>query len=250
MNEWLRCLIIALLNISEHFRQRELISKSPNVQNINSPLYQHTTLHFENIFFLLQHMLRSPCSYATTYSYLFQVPLLSISKQLDLANQFDCLLTEKQVASTDIPTVSQQSLFLNLNLNNSYSDQFIKLYLDFYLKLLSSFSYEPKYRRQFLFINTNTTSTDQTELNFLEQDQSQQLKSSQWELIDSDGDLETIEQTLIDISEDDVVKLYYQIPFNGIFSFLWSYLNFQNESNNVRKNKRTIQNNLILLFFI
>ena len=39
---------------------------------------------------------------------------------------------------------------------------------------------------------------------------------------------------LIDLSEDDLVKLYYQIPFNAIFSFLWSYLSFQSELKNAK----------------
>jgi len=224
-----------LLNTSEHFRQQEITSKSPNVQTTNTPLYQQTSLHFDNLFFLLQHLLRSPCTYATAYSYLFQVPLLSSFRQVNLAAQFDFLLTDKQVGSSETNPVPQQNLFFSLNLNNSQSDQLIKLYLDFYLKLFASFSYEPKYRRQFLFINVETTGINQAPQDLFGREQERESKSPQWELIDSDGDLETLEQTLVDLSEDDLVKLYYQIPFNGIFSFLWSYLIFQNESKEVRE---------------
>lgn len=226
LQEWLRILSIILLNQSEWWRQHFISDKSPNLQQTNSSLYQYTHIHFENLFFLLQHFLRSPESYATNFSYLIQVPLLAV-KQTSLIADLDSVLTDLPGVENFSDINRAQNLFLNLNLNSSQSDPLIKIYFDFYLKFLASFSYEPKYRKHFLFIysadNKNQESNCQTDKG------SNIPQSPIWELIDSDGDTETLEQSLIDMSEDDLIKLYYQIPFNGIFSFLWSYLSFQKE---------------------
>ena len=223
LQEWLKILLIVLLNLSDHWRQASLLSKSMNLQQAGSPLYQYAHIHFDNLSFLMQHLLRAPDTYATNFSYLFQIPLLEI-KSNTLISDLDFVLTEAATVAITNPSSSslkQEDLFMNLNLSSSQSDPLIRLYFDFYLKLFAGFSYEPKYRRQFLFINLSKSGEGRS--------QSNEAKSTQWELIDSDGDLESLEQSLVDLSEDDLIKLYYQIPLNKIFAFLWSYLGLQKE---------------------
>ena len=124
---------------------------------------------------------------------------------------------------------NQLNIFKNLSLNTSQSDPLVNMYFDFYLRLFASFSYDIKYRRQFLFVNSKAgaklnsskMNTQKNGMGDVETDE------SNWQLIDLDGDLETIESVLVEISEDDLIKLYYQIPFNNIYSFLWFYLKNQ-----------------------
>ena len=155
------------------------------------------------------------------------MPLLAV-KQTPLIADLDSILTDLPGVENFSDLNRAQNLFLNLNLNTSQSDPLIKIYFDFYLKLIASFSYEPKYRKHFLLIYSAENNKPQ-EINSQKDEEQKQPNSPIWELIDSDGDTETLEQSLIDMSEDDLIKLYYQIPFNGIFSFLWSYLSFQKE---------------------
>ena len=202
VTEWLKILCCLLVNESETKRYNSLL-------NYNNNLFlQYSNFHFENTFFLIQHLLRSPDQYALNFSYLFQFPLL-------------------------LPITDSENLkaFKFLCLNSPQSDSLIHLYFDNYLKLFASFSYEVKYRSQFLFF-TNKKSNNGT-LSRLNDDQNVKnlatsSNSSNWQLVDLDGDLENIESVIVELKEDDLIKLYYQIPFNSIYSFLWNYLIYQN----------------------
>lgn len=248
---WLRTLIILLLNQSDLWLQQSLATKqlsstnqpqAQQQQQRQSParLYQLTSIHFENLFFLVQHLLRSPDTFATNFSYLLQVPLLTL-KPVPFNSDLEFILTDAAecLETGDQSNQRIHNLFINLNLNSSQSDPLINIYFDFYLKLFAGFSYEPKYRRHFLGITFDSKlSKNQQDLDSDGiAEATGAVKSPTWELIDSDGDLESLEQMLIDLSEDDLIKLYYQIPFNGLFSFLWSYLSFQSELKNVSISK-------------
>ena len=178
-----------------------------NDSNISSNHQQlfisFSNLHFDNIFFILQHLLRSPDSYPTKFSYLFQIPLI-------------------------------ESTANKLSLNTSQSDSLVNMYFDFYLKLFASFSYDIKYRRQFLFFNSKFTMPKSlsSDASATPKEDTKVRDECNWEIIDLDGDLETAESVLVDISEDDLIKLYYQIPFNSIYNFLWSYLKNQSSQAN------------------
>jgi hypothetical protein len=205
VTEWLKVLCCLLINESENKRYNSLI-------NYNSNLFiQYSNFHFENTFFLIQHLLRSPNQYIVNYSYLFQFPLLL------------------PISGSDY-----LQIFKFLGLNNPQSDSLIHLYFDNYLKLFASFSYDVKYRSQFLFVNTNAKNKKFNKENsnsnrfYDEQDVNSLEASSNWQLVDLDGDLESIESVIVELKEDDLIKLYYQIPFNSIYSFLWDYLTFQN----------------------
>lgn len=216
-----------------------------NNNNINSSLiFQYSNIHFENVYYLLQHYLHSPDTYATNFSYLLQVPLFLVDTNAfnSIKHQLDTILKINSTSDSNKQNNQQQqhqsvnktqqqhyNLFQNLNLNSSQSDLLVKIYFDFYLKLFALFSYQVKYRKQFLFINFDQAQKFE---NFMKLETDDSLTTTttaknNWELIDQDGDAESLEQTLIDISEDDLIKLYYQIPFNSIFSFLWAYLSFQ-----------------------
>jgi hypothetical protein len=185
---------------------RKSLQEKLNDSNVSSNQQQlfssFSSLHFDNTFFILQHLLRSPDSYPTKFSYLLQIPLI----------------------------VDSSSSNNKLSLNTSQSDSLINLYFDFYLKLFASFSYDIKYRRQFLFVNKKFTmpkSSSSSGCTATKEETNNNNNECNWEIIDLDGDLETAESILVDISEDDLIMLYYQIPFNSIYAFLWSYLKKQ-----------------------
>jgi hypothetical protein len=198
IEEWFKSLSCLLLNQSEAYRSdllaKLMTSADQQQQQQQQLFFSFSSLHFDNIFFLLQHLLRSPQTYPSKFSYLLQVPLIF----------------SKANATTQ--------LFSNLQMNSSQSDSLANLYFDFYLKVLASFSYDIKYRKQFLFFNTNKLNTAQ-----------QQQKENNFEMVDLEGDLESVESVLVEISEDDLIQLYYQIPFSSIYSFLWHCLKSQSE---------------------
>jgi hypothetical protein len=210
IHEWIYTFVLLTLSQSERRRCKNLTLST----NIAIVVSQN---HFENILFILQHILRSPESYAMKYSYYLQVPLLLIDlntgEELVDPVQIDRMLTE-------------------LDLLSPQSDMLVNCYFDFYLKLLSSFSYEIKHRQQFLFIDKNSSSnvvgSDATETN--------SNAMNNWQFVDLDGDIESIEQLYIQISEDDLMKLYYQIPFNAILRFLNHYFHFQQSAGKVSNN--------------
>ena len=103
---------------------------------------------------------------------------------------------------------SDASLFKNLNLNASQSDPLVNMYFDFYLKCLASFSYEIKYRRHFLFVNSKT----------IPKRSLSSEEGASWQLIDLEGDVESVESVLVDISEDDLVR-YENFVHIWLFSF-------------------------------
>ena len=218
IEEWFKVLSCLLLNQSELYRSN-LLEKlnDSNISSNQQLFFSFSNLHFDNIFFILQHLLRSPESYPTKFSYLLQLPLIFSNES------------------------NQLNIFKNLNLNTSQSDPLVNMYFDFYLKLFASFSYDIKYRRQFLFVNSKAglkssvlkkTSTDSVDGSGVGVD----TDESNWQLIDLDGDLESVESVLIEISEDDLIKLYYQLPFNNIYSFLWFYLKNQTNETPIMPN--------------
>ena len=130
---------------------------------------------------------------------------------------------------------------LKLNLNSSQSDPLINTYFDFYLKLFALFGHDIKYRKQFIFLASQPSSSaaanEQARSAFESasmapislSENTEYSSLTNWQLVDQDGDLESPEQLFVEISEDDLVKLYYQFPFNHLYSFLWQYLKFQAE---------------------
>lgn len=194
LKEWIKSLACLFLNKSDLNRLETLKS----AQSTNS-IFKFSTLHFENLFFILQHLLRSTES--LKFSYLIQIPFLS----LETANE-------------------NVLMYKLINLNNSKSDQIINLYFDYYLKIIASFSYEIKFRKEFLGL-TNKLIENYKFKSKTEPEQEQ----NNWQFIDLEGETESIESILVDINEDDLIKLYYQIPFNSLFSFLWFYLEYQSD---------------------
>lgn len=252
IEEWLQLFIIVLTNQSEYMRQNSMLSnQQQQLLNSSSLIFQYSNIHFENIFYLVQHFLHSPESFSISFSYLFQVPLFlidsnafnSIRQHLDLILSMqpsNTIQENSKLSGQKSQYQQQQNLFLNLNLNSSQSDLLIKIYFDFYLKLFALFSYQIKYRKEFLFINLESRDKYNQFINKMETDESLTNNSS-WELIDQDGDFESLEQSLIDISEDHLIKLYYQVPFNSIFTFLWSYLSYQIKPPSSANEKRKVQ---------
>ena len=219
--EWLRLLVTVLLSESEHRRCNSILTHPASLLSISN-------IHFDNIFFTLNHLLRCPESYAMNFSNFLQIPLLIIDSATQKTTEsLDLILNNSP--NSNQPTIenNKRNLFITLNLNSSYSDPLVNTYLDFYLKLIAVFAYEVKYRSQFLFVDVQRRETTGESL------------QSHWELVDSDGDLESVEQALVDISEDDLVKLYYQIPFNAVYSFLWSYLRHQDDQTRPETNLKS-----------
>ena len=185
----------------------EKLNDSNLASNHQQLFISFSNLHFENIYFLLQHLLRSPDSYPTKFCYLLQIPIIELSAK-------------------------------KLSLNTSQSDSLVNMHFDFYLKLFASFSYDIKYRRQFLFVNSKFTLTKSLSSDLA----SSKKEECNWEIIDLDGDLETAESVLVEISEDDLIKLYYQIPFNSIYAFLWNYLKNQSSQTNTNASSSSSNN--------
>jgi hypothetical protein len=236
--EWLKSLCGLLLNQSEQSRIESLIRNTiDNAQMI----YDYSSIHFENLFFVVQHLLRSPD--ALKFSFLIQLPFIEVPQSDSYNTAANNLQLHKQ-----------------LNLNNFKSDQLINFYFDFYLKFFASFSFNVKYRREFLFFNdknlknvnkssdknnsnvkSNFSPDNQLNCDLFDDQNEETNKPAQnnlWEFVNLEGDLESIESVLIDINEDDLIKLYYQIPFNKLFSFLWTYLEFQEQTNHFSKSKQ------------
>jgi hypothetical protein len=230
--EWIKTLTNLFLNHSEHHRLEAVLRNSiDSVAIIN----EYSTLHFENIFFVLQHLLRAPEAFR--FSYLIHLPMLIDSNEIN----------QRAVSSN-----TTELLLRQLSLDNFKSDQLINLYFDFYLKVLGSFSHGIKYRREFLFFNdkflketkNNLSNTDNHEEEYSElnmdsmvgvagtmaQAENASNNHAHWEFVNLEGDFETIESVMIEISEDDLIKMYYQIPLNKLFAFLWTYLEFQETS--------------------
>jgi hypothetical protein len=230
------------LNHSEYHRLESVLRNSIDSVAI---ITEYSTLHFDNIFFVLQHLLRAPEAFK--FSYLLHLPMLIESSE-----------TNQNAAANS----TQELLLRQLSLDNFKSDQLINLYFDFYLKVLGSFSYGIKFRREFLFFNdkflkeTKNNLSNTTDNSHREAEEYSELNidsmvgtagqvaqsggtssntnknSAHWEFVNLEGDFESIESVMIEISEDDLVKLYYQISLNKLFSFLWTYLEFQEVSSN------------------
>lgn len=84
---------------------------------------------------------------------------------------------------------------------------------DFYLSILSSFTHRVSdSRKSFLndLIRSDSTS------------------NNNWLIIDEDGKFENPEMIEIDISEDDLLKLYSQVNFSELYSHLWYIINNEN----------------------
>ena len=249
VQEWLKVLISLLLYNTERQRRLSLINlnskstpmatksrQSPSQSQANGTSasttlsYQWANLHFDNIFFCLEHLLRSPDSYISSVSFLFQYPLL--------------LFTDNQPGQEEgsfghhgsTSQAAVVSFMHQLNFNSSQSDPLVNFYLDFYLKLFAIFAHDVKQRKQFLFLSSSasvssdpdTTGQHSFSLGLGDGAPSSSSGGANWQLVDLDGDLESLEQMLVEISEDDLVKLYYQIPVNALLDFLWQYLKFQN----------------------
>ncbi|CAF0782953.1 unnamed protein product [Brachionus calyciflorus] len=198
LSDWIKTLCCLALNESNTNRIEAL-----KIQN-TSLITKFSTLHFDNIFYVLQHLLHVPG--ALNFSYLIQLPFLSLENPSE-----------------------NSELYKTLNLNSSKSDSLINLYFDNYLKLIASFSYGILYRQEFLGLSKSLIDRAKQKPNSQTTDP---LSETQWQFIDLEGESETIESILVDINEDDLIQLYYQIPFNNLFSFLWKYLEYQGRSSN------------------
>lgn len=147
-------------------------------------------LYFDNCHFILEHLLRAPDCFQ--FSHLFQFPLISVSS---LVKKF------------------------KVEINSSKSDPLINLYFDGYLRLMVPFSRPIKRRDAFLFLTKPKIETLKRRMN--------KQADKCWQFIDLEGETENLESLLVEISEDDLLQLYYQIPFNSLFKFLWSYYQSQ-----------------------
>ena len=148
-------------------------------------------------------------------------------------------------------------LFRQLSMETFKSDQLVNFYFDFYLRVFASFSYSIKYRREFLFFSekfmkntrSNLSSTDpelDSAAGATSTTSPTKSAGNNWEFVNLEGDLESIESVMVEISEDDLIKLYYQMPLNRLFTFLWSYLEYQETASSTiahQKNTQTFAKN-------
>lgn len=229
VSEWLSSLCSLLVTTSNKHRLDAIHRNSLDSVSI---IYEFSTVHFDNVFFLLQHLLRSPD--ALRFSRLVQLPLLIDPTTNTAAQQ------------------QHQLLFRQLGLNDFKSDQLINFYFDFYLRVFASFAYGIKYRREFLFISDRLlqdvkknlsgvgeqSTQEEIKLDQPDGDTDQQPSSSSWEFVNLEGHVESLESVMVDITEDDLIKMYYQIPLNQLLSFLWSYLEFQEDHIDDRQRKQ------------
>ena len=196
--DWIRTFGSLLLNVSETNRTDSLKTYDLNL------ISKYSNLHFDNQFYLLQHLLR--VQDALNFSNLIQIPFLYLHNQAENAKMYS-----------------------SLNLNSSKSDTIINLYFDHYLKLIASFSYDIMYRQESLGLTKHMldklkSKSIQVSASLAETNES---SANQWQFVDLEGEPESLESILTDVNEDDLIKLYYQIPFNNLFSFLWMYLEYQ-----------------------
>ena len=215
--EWLRYFATLLLDESERRRRAALVRCSPPLP---PPQLVAATaaFHFDNVFYLLQHLLRSPQLHAISLATCLHVPLL-----------FDPTTT----TSTSTPQTHVDALALH----SSSSDALVHLYFDSYLKIVAAFAYDVKMRWQFLNGVTSAASSaewlkSKASASYNKQQQQQQQVSNAvadqpWQFIDLEGDVENADGLLVEMAEDDLIKLYAQLPFRAIFAFLWSYLEHQ-----------------------
>ncbi|RNA18051.1 ectopic P granules 5 -like protein [Brachionus plicatilis] len=200
--DWLRTFCSLLLNVSNQNRFDTMKTHKLGL------ITQFSTIHFENQFYVLQHLLR--VQDALNFSSLIQVPFL----YLDCQNE-------------------NAQLYKSLSLNSSKSDGIINIYFDYYLKLIASFSYDILYRQESLGLSKHILEklkkTKSQPANLDPLSDTSEHSTNQWQFIDLEGEPESLESILTDVNEDDLIKLYYQIPFNNLFSFLWMYLEYQSK---------------------
>ena len=103
--------------------------------------------------------------------------------------------------------------------------------LNFYIKILLLFTTKLKTREYFLneFHNLEQAATaSSTTLQ-------QQVSANNWLFIDLDGNLENMEQSILEINEDELIKLYSKVSFSQIFHSLWQYVNNNGQNESIMK---------------
>ena len=104
--------------------------------------------------------------------------------------------------------------------------------LNFYLKIFLLFTSKLKTREYFLNEFYNLQQNQQLGSDTLENKIS---ANNNWLIIDLDGNLENIEESMIEIGEDELIKLYHKVSFNQLFHSLWEYLNSKNSKEAIMK---------------
>lgn len=137
---WIKSISTLFLNHTDLYRQ-----------NTNQSSFTTASLlHFDNCYFMIEHLLRVPnCN---QFAYLFQYPIISIDTMI-----------EKQ----------------KIELNSSKSDPIINLYFDGYLRLLAPFSRTIKKRDAFMFMNSSRIESLKSHMN--------KQSDKAWQFIDLEG---------------------------------------------------------------
>jgi hypothetical protein len=141
--------------------------------------------------------------------------------RLSTSNDLDFLFYLNQhIFNLQSPSIKQFTHLLSLievaNLTKHNMDHVLEKFLKFPLL----FTYDlNKTRRLFLTDDLQPTSFDQTA-----PVSTQAQNDNNWLFIDLDGDCENMDQVLIDLNEDDLINIYYKIPFYTLYNQLWSLL--------------------------
>lgn len=139
---WIKTLTCLLVNSTDSFR-----SSASNAQFALASL-----IHFDNLNFVLEHLLRAPDS--GQFASLYQFPVISASS-----------LRAKQ----------------KIELNSSKSDPIVNLYFDGYIRLVVPFSRPIKQRDAFLFLNKTRIEAFKKRMN--------KQGDKGWQFVDLEGKL-------------------------------------------------------------
>lgn len=134
---WIKSLAGLLINNSESYRIANSTAAAATAFSSAS------SLHFDNVYFILQHLLRAP-DCGAHFAHLLQFPIM-LKETLPTRSNLN-------LNNSSNSNINMTQLF-QLQLHSSKSDPLVNLYFDGYLKLIAAFSGEIKQRDAFLFLN-------------------------------------------------------------------------------------------------
>jgi hypothetical protein len=166
---WIKSLAGLLINNSESYRIANSTAAAANAFSSAS------SLHFDNVYFILQHLLRAP-ECGAHFAHLIQFPIMLKETSPTRSN----LNLNNNNNNNNNSNINMTQLF-QLQLHSSKSDPLVNLYFDGYLKLIAAFSGEIKQRDAFLFLNKSKIEGFRRRMN--------KQSDKCWQFIDLEGRL-------------------------------------------------------------
>jgi hypothetical protein len=158
------------------------------------------------------------------------VKLLRIGIATTTHNSLDFLFyLNVHIFNLPATDIKQYTAYLShIDIDTRLSRHNMDTMLDKFLKFPLSFTYDMNKTRKLFLVDfdvdqsslPSTASTrDPHQLSTTHNN-----NNDNWLFVDLDGDLECLDQVQIDLNEDDLIDMYYKIPFYAVYNRLWSIL--------------------------